>query len=576
MKIALAQINPTVGDFAINRAKIIAQTQEARSLGCHLVVFPELALSGYPLRDLVERPSFLRQNAQALQTLVKELEAIPDIAVIVGSLTTGQTPGNKPYNSAVFIRNGRIEFIQSKRLLPTYDVFDEHRNFTSADDQRVCTFMGECIGITICEDIWNSHKYWNNHHQLDPYRVDPVTELVRQGAEIIINISASPYHTNKIIQRYELAKGISLDHKVPLVYVNTVGGNDHLVFDGNSFVCCGNGQIVAQAKSFEEDLITFNTENNLGSFSDYGDSSPMHELNSALVLGTRDYVRKCGFSKVVIGLSGGIDSAVVAAIAVQALGAENVTGIAMPSSFSSTGSVDDAVALAHNLGIELLKIPIHDTKISLINQFHQTGRSEFTEEPNHLFIYNPLKITGLADENMQARIRGTILMTYSNQFGALVLSTGNKSEVAVGYCTLYGDMCGGLSVISDVPKTKVYELARWINKNLLFGSFDNPIKYAIPAATITKPPSAELAPDQKDTDSLPPYEVLDRILEEYIEHNVPMEQIANDNGIDFKIVSRIVNLIERNEYKRQQAAPGIKVTPKAFGQGRRFPIARKI
>lgn len=555
MKIALAQINPTVGDFENNIQKIVAYTQKAITRDADLVVFPELALSGYPLRDLVERHGFLEANAAALTKLTVALEGLP-IAIIVGSITTGKTPGKKPYNSAVFIRNSKIEFIQSKILLPTYDVFDEHRNFTSADLQRVMTFKGERLGITICEDIWNSHKYWNDHRQLDPYRLDPVTELVRQGADVIINISASPWHMGKLSQRYELAKDIALDHEVSLVYCNTVGGNDHLVFDGNSFACSRTSQIVAQAKSFEEDIVFFDSGKCNGTFSDYGQTSEMAELNKALVLGTRDYLRKTGFKKVAIGLSGGIDSALTAAIAVQAIGGENVTGILMPSGYSSDHSVKDAKELASKLGVPTFTHPIQ----SMLDAYRNTAREIYCNGEKHFY-------EGLTEENLQARIRGNILMAYSNKTGCLVLGTGNKSELAVGYCTLYGDMASGLAVISDVPKTKVYELAKWINANF---------KQCIPVNTITKPPSAELAPGQKDIDSLPPYDVLDTILEAYVEDTLTPVEIAEINEIPLETVLKVVRMVERNEYKRAQAPVGLKVTRKAFGVGRRLPIARKF
>lgn len=559
MKIALGQINTTVGDFEGNLTKIISYTRQAQTKGADLVLFPELAICGYPPRDLVNDPAFQQRNTEALQQLVEQLPE--GIAVVVGAVTMGTktTPMNKPYNTAVFIRNQRVEFMQSKRLLPTYDVFDESRNFMASDSQQVITFKGTRIGITVCEDVWNSGKFWHDHKQVTPYLVDPVTDLVRQGAEIILSINASPWHEGKISTRHELIKDIVRDHEVPVVYVNSIGGNDHLIFDGSSFAVSSHGMVVAQAKSFEEDLIFFDTEAQNGEFHDYGKSDPYGEIFSALTLGTRDYVRKCGFEKVVIGLSGGIDSAVVAAIAVAALGKDNVTGITMPSKYSSEGSVSDSQQLADNLEIKLWQMPIQSTK-----ELYQSAFSLATAQKD-----KGIPMTGLADENLQARIRGTILMTYSNQTGALVLSTGNKSEIAVGYCTLYGDMCGGLSVISDLYKTKVYGLAKWLNSHKGHGE-------TIPEATITKPPSAELAPGQKDSDSLPPYEDLDLILWAYVEANWSAEHIASSYELDLDTVKKVIRMIDRNEYKRQQAAPGLKVSPKAFGIGRRLPIARKF
>lgn len=567
MKIALAQINTTVGDFEGNGSKILDCIEEAKRKEASMIIFPELAISGYPVRDLVERPSFLQQNEEALLHIAKSTEGI---AAIVGSITKPNhaTPLNKPYNSAVLLKNGRIEFIQPKELLPTYDVFDEHRNFQTGDTPHPVTLQRNRFGITICEDIWNSHRFWKDHKQIDPYQIDPVTELVRQGAEIIINISASPFHVGKLKIRHELVRDIALEHDVPVLYVNAVGGNDHLIFDGHSFVCDRHGQVVAQAKGYEEDIIYYDTVAGTGQFHEYNGYDEMQEMFNALVLGTKDYVYKCGFKQAVIGLSGGIDSAVTAAIAVAALGEDNVVGLTMPSEYSSKGSVDDSVVLAKNLGIKLYEVAIQPTKNSFVNGLGDCW-SHDSRLPLSGLNYGPdeLKITGVADENLQARIRGTMLMTYSNQFGALVLTTGNKSELAVGYCTLYGDMNGGLAVISDVPKTKVYELAHWINSHW---------RSCIPQNTIVKPPSAELAPGQTDQQSLPPYDMLDQILLDYVEYNHSAETIANDYGYELAMVAKVIRLVERNEYKRQQAALGLKVSPKAFGIGRRYPIARRF
>lgn len=576
MKIALAQINTTVADFEKNTAKIREFAMKAYSQGAQLVVFPEMAICGYPVRDMVQDPAFVGRNIQALTALATELPT--NLFVLVGAVTNG-TP--KPYNSAVLMHNGSIQRIQNKVLLPTYDVFDEWRNFAAGENPRLMNIQKVPLGITVCEDMWNNHKFWLDRKQKDPYAVDPVEQLVIQGAELIINISASPFHMGKHKTRLELLKDIATFHQTPIVWVNSVGGNDHLVFDGNSCVVDARGDVVAQAYSFQEDLVYFDTKTNQGTTRyDCPMADEMEELYSALKLGLQDYVHKCGFSKVVIGLSGGIDSAVTAAIAADALGAENVTGITMPSKYSSGGSVDDSVLLARGLGIKLYQVPIQSAKETLI------GSIRLGEQYVPPVLGNPqggfklddngaLNVTGLADENMQARLRGLILMTYSNQTGALVLSTGNKSELAVGYCTLYGDMCGGLAVISDVPKTKVYELAKWINSHIIY-TYWNGKKggHAIPEATITKPPSAELAPGQVDQDSLPPYEVLDAILEAYVEDFKDPDTIVASLSLDAATVYRVCAMIDRNEYKRQQATIGLKVTEKAFGVGRRYPVAK--
>jgi NAD+ synthase/NAD+ synthase (glutamine-hydrolysing) len=448
-------------------------------------------------------------------------------------------------NSVAVLRDGKLQFVQSKMLLPTYDVFDELRYFDPASSQKVLPYCGKQLALTICEDAWNDKHFW--HRRL--YSVDPVDELLRAGANLVVNASASPFHVGKRELRYNMLRTVACDNKVPVVFVNQVGGNDSLVFDGSSMVISPEGKIVAQAKSFEEDLILFDTETLKG------DLHPQTETGepsayAALVLGTRDYVRKCGFKKVIIGLSGGIDSALTAAIAVDALGKENVTGIALPSQYSSEHSIKDARELACNLGIRFEVVPIGPIFDCYRNSLKP------------LFAGIPEDVT---EENIQSRIRGNILMAMSNKFGHLVLTTGNKSEVAVGYCTLYGDMVGGLGVISDVPKTMVYRLSQYVNSR----------KPVIPESTMIKPPSAELRPGQKDSDTLPPYEILDNILEDYVEDYRTAEQIAAERGYDVKIVRDVIRMIERSEYKRQQAAPGIKITPKAFGFGRRFPIAQK-
>ena len=543
MKIALGQINPTVGDFSGNAAKIIEFALQARSAGVGLILFPELAVSGYPPRDLVERPSFV---ASSLATVEKIAGATQGIAVICGTATPAEAEsGKKVMNSAALLRDGRIEFIQSKMLLPTYDVFDEMRNFAPAKSQQVFSFCGKQMALTICEDAWNDKRFWNRRL----YGVDPVDELVRAGGNFVLNISASPFWLGKREFRRDMLAAIARNQKVPVAMVNQVGGNDSLVFDGSSVVIAPDGQVIAQGKSFEEDLIYFDSQTLTGDMHPQvaGEEGSAYE---ALVLGTRDYVHKCGFQKAIIGLSGGIDSALTASIAADALGSENVVGVGMPGPYSSRGSIDDARELAGNLKIRF--------ELLSINEIYEAARQTLSP----VFAGMPQDVT---EENIQSRARGLLLMALSNKFGALVLSTGNKSELAVGYCTLYGDMVGGLAVISDVPKTMVYRLSAYVNSK----------RRVIPEATIEKPPSAELRPDQKDSDSLPPYEVLDVILEDYVEESYSAEQIARLHNFELGLVRRVIRMVERSEYKRQQAAPGIKISAKAFGYGRRFPIAAK-
>jgi NAD+ synthase/NAD+ synthase (glutamine-hydrolysing) len=543
VKIALGQINPTVGDFSGNAAKIIEFALQARSAGVGLILFPELAVSGYPPRDLVERPSFV---ASSLATVEKIAGATQGIAVICGTVTPAEAEsGKKVMNSAALLRDGRIEFIQSKMLLPTYDVFDEMRNFAPAKSQQVFSFCGKQMALTICEDAWNDKRFWNRRL----YGVDPVDELVRAGGNFVLNISASPFWLGKREFRRDMLAAIARNQKVPVAMVNQVGGNDSLVFDGSSVVIAPDGQVIAQGKSFEEDLIYFDSQTLTGDMHPQvaGEEGSAYE---ALVLGTRDYVHKCGFQKAIIGLSGGIDSALTASIAADALGSENVVGVGMPGPYSSRGSIDDARELAGNLKIRF--------ELLSINEIYEAARQTLSP----VFAGMPQDVT---EENIQSRARGLLLMALSNKFGALVLSTGNKSELAVGYCTLYGDMVGGLAVISDVPKTMVYRLSAYVNSK----------RRVIPEATIEKPPSAELRPDQKDSDSLPPYEVLDVILEDYVEESYSAEQIARLHNFELGLVRRVIRMVERSEYKRQQAAPGIKISAKAFGYGRRFPIAAK-
>ena len=548
MKIALGQINPTVGDFSGNAAKIIQFALQARSAGAGLILFPELAVCGYPPRDLVERPSFVARCRATVERIAAETQGI---AVICGMVTAAEADsGKKAMNSAALLREGRIEFIQSKMLLPTYDVFDEMRNFAPAKSQQLFGFCGKQMALTICEDAWNDKRFWNRRL----YGIDPVEELVRAGGNFVLNISASPFWLGKRELRRDMLAAIAKNQKVPVAMVNQVGGNDSLVFDGSSLVIAPDGQVIAQAKSFEEDLIYFDSQR-LDPQNTSGDMHPQvvgEEASAyeALVLGTRDYVHKCGFQRAIVGLSGGIDSALTASIAADALGSENVIGVGMPGPYSSRGSIDDARELAGNLRIRFELISIQE----IYEAVRQTLAPVFGELPQDV-----------TEENIQSRARGLLLMSMSNKFGALVLSTGNKSELAVGYCTLYGDMVGGLAVISDVPKTLVYRLSAYVNSR----------RKVIPEATIEKPPSAELRPDQKDLDSLPPYDVLDAILEDFVEELCSAEQIARNRHFDLDLVRRVIRMIERSEYKRQQAAPGIKISAKAFGYGRRFPIAAK-
>ena len=542
MKIALGQINPTVGDFQGNADKMIDFARRAQAAGAGLILFPELSVCGYPPRDLVERPSFVARNRESVERIAEETQGI---AVICGLVTPAQAEtGKSVMNSAALLKEGRIAFLQSKMLLPTYDVFDEMRNFAPARSQELFPLGGKQMALTICEDAWNDKHYWNKRL----YTFDPVESLVHAGGNFLLNISASPFWLGKRDVRRNMLASIARNKGVPVAMVNQVGGNDSLIFDGSSLVLNPAGEVIARGKSFEEDLIYFDSDKLTGEVHEQveGEEATVY---AALVLGTRDYVRKCNFKCVIIGLSGGIDSALTAAIAVDALGPENVIGVGMPGPYSSQGSIDDARALAKNLGIrfELLCItePFDSYRKTLKNVF--AGYKEDTTE-----------------ENIQSRIRGGLLMAMSNKFGAIVLSTGNKSELGVGYCTLYGDMAGGLAVISDVPKTLVYRLSHYVNSR----------RPVIPQSTLEKPPSAELRPDQKDSDSLPPYDVLDAILEDYVEDSHPAEQIAEERGFDLELVRRVIRMVERAEYKRQQAAPGLKITAKAFGYGRRFPIAK--
>jgi NAD+ synthase (glutamine-hydrolysing) len=534
VKIALGQINPTVGDFKGNAAKIVDFSRRAQSAGAGLILFPELSVCGYPTLDLVERASFVVHSREALDQIAAQTSGI---SVICGLPTPAHAEtGKSVMNSAALLREGRIAFLQSKMLL---------RNFAPAKSQVLFPFCGRQMALTICEDAWNDKHYWNK--RLYPF--DPVEALIHAGGNFLLNISASPFWIGKREVRRDMLATIARSYKVPVAMVNQVGGNDSLLFDGSSLVFDPAGNVIACGKSFEEDLVYFDSDKLTGELHDQvqGDDASVY---AALVLGTRDYVRKCGFRQVLIGLSGGIDSALTAVIAADAVGPENVIGVAMPSPYSSQGSIDDARVLAKNLGIRFELLPISEVFAS----YKQTLQP----------VFQGMK-EDITEENLQSRARGAMLMALSNKLGALVLSTGNKSELGVGYCTLYGDMVGGLAVISDVPKTLVYRLSRYANSR-------NPV---IPQNTLEKAPSAELRPDQKDSDSLPPYEALDAILEDYVEDSHSAEQIARDRNFDIELVRRVIRMVERSEYKRQQAAPGIKISAKAFGYGRRFPIAAK-
>jgi len=543
VKIALGQINPTVGDFSGNVAKIVDFSRRAQGSGAGLILFPELSVSGYPPRDLVERPSFVARNRDSVESIAAETKGI---AVICGLVTPAHSDtGKSVMNSAALLMEGKVAFIQSKMLLPTYDVFDEMRNFAPARSQQLFPFCGKQMALTICEDAWNDKQFWSKRL----YTVDPVESLIQAGGNFVLNISASPFWIGKREFRREMLASIARQHKAPVAMVNQVGGNDSLIFDGSSLVLNREGRVVAQGRSFEEDLVYVDSNDLSGEMHEQisGDEASAY---SALVLGTRDYMHKCGFQKAIIGLSGGIDSALTAVIAADAVGPENVIGVGMPGPYSSQGSIDDACALAKNLGIRFELLSIN----AAYDAYRQTVQTVFAGQKEDV-----------TEENIQSRARGTLLMALSNKFGAIVLSTGNKSELGVGYCTLYGDMVGGLAVISDVPKTLVYRLSEYVNSR----------RAVIPQATLEKPPSAELRPNQKDSDSLPPYEVLDAVLEDYVEDAHSADRIAADRGFDIETVSRVIRMVDRAEYKRQQAAPGIKISPKAFGYGRRFPIAAK-
>jgi NAD+ synthase (glutamine-hydrolysing) len=547
MRIALAQINTTVGDFDGNAQRIIQFAQKALDERADLAVFPELALCGYPPRDLVERPDFIERAESELRRLA---EALPPIPAWVGTVRrSGAGQGKQVSDVAALLHHGRIETDYAKILLPFYDVFDESRYFEPGREPLTYLLNGERLGITVCEDVWNDKNFWKR--QL--YSRDPVEETVKAGAQVLINIAASPYSAGRIPFRQAMLKAIAQERHIPIVYVNLVGGNDSLIFDGSSCAFNARGELRARAKSFEEDLVIFDTGAEAGCLR----SEPASEIEAvyhALALGARDYVRKCGFKTAIVGLSGGIDSSLVAVIAARALGPENVFGVSMPGPYSSPGSVLDAQELSANLGIQFRVIPI----TSIYENYISSLDPAFGDRP-----------PDVTEENIQARIRGNILMALSNKYCGLLLSTGNKSELAVGYCTLYGDMAGGLAVIADVPKTMVYELARYINRE---GQGSGPI----PPACLEKSPSAELRPNQTDRDTLPPYETLDTILRAYIEENLCAQEIIARFHLEPALVHQVIGWVTKAEYKRQQAAPALRVTAKAFGIGRRFPIANKF
>lgn len=544
MKIALAQINTTVGDFDGNIERMVKFATLAAGQKADLVVFHELALCGYPPRDLVEKHDFIQRSEAGIERLAALL---PDIPALVGYVRRSHALQGKAVSDAAALLHGKkVALDYSKILLAFYDVFDESRYFEPGNQVGLYGLHGRNIGITICEDIWNDKNFWKK--QL--YTRDPAEESVAAGAKILINIAASPFNTDKIQLRHDMLQTLATRHKLPVVYVNQVGGNDQLVFDGSSMAFNARGELCARAKSFEEDLVFFDTESGAGDIHP-GPSSEIEAVYQALVLGTRDYVCKCGFGKVIVGLSGGIDSSLVATLAADALGPENVLGVSMPGPYSSPGSIRDAEALARNLKIDFRVIPM----TSVFENYLSALDTAFEGLPRDV-----------TEENIQARVRGNILMALSNKLGALVLSTGNKSELAVGYCTLYGDMAGGLAAIADVPKTMVYELSRHLNRD----------GERIPLASLEKPPSAELRPNQTDQDTLPPYDVLDAILKAYIEENLGAEEIAQKLRLDLELVRQTIRRVKSAEYKRQQAAPALKVTAKAFGIGRRYPIAQKF
>ena len=555
MRLALGQLNATIGDFAGNAAKIEALWKEAEAAKADLLLVPEMALCGYPPRDLLDRPSFLAGNARHLAELTRRAGRT---ALLVGTvLPNPSRTGKALFNAAVLLRNGRIAAVARKCLLPSYDVFDEVRHFEPAKAPTLARVGGRRVGLTICEDLWNDKDFWRVRRL---YRDDPGEALLARGADVVVNVSASPFSEGKPRLRRRMLARLARDGGVPVAYLNLVGGNDELVFDGGSMVLDGAGRVRARAALFEEDFLVVDLDGRTATpvagagredLADDAEGEPLESLRRALVLGIRDYARKCGFRSAVVGLSGGVDSALVGALAAEALGPGNVTGLALPSRYSSAGSVADARALADALGVRLEVVPIEPVFAAA------------RETLSPLFAGREEDVT---EENLQARIRGMLLMAFSNKLGPLLLTTGNKSELAVGYCTLYGDMCGGLAPISDLPKMKVYALSRHLNRRAG--------RELIPESTLAKPPSAELRPGQTDQDSLPPYELLDRVLEGLVERSLPPAVVVRETGAPLELVAGIARQVDRAEYKRQQAAPGLKVSTKAFGSGRRIPIAQ--
>ncbi|WP_319419313.1 NAD+ synthase [Pleurocapsa sp. FMAR1] len=561
MKIAIAQLNPTIGDITNNAQQIITAANTAAKQNVRLLLTPELSLCGYPPRDLLLYSDFVESMAQQLKAIAREL---PDkIAVLVGTVETNphaDSKGQKPlYNSMALLAEGEIKQIFHKRLLPTYDVFDEDRYFEPGYEANYFTLDDLKVGVSICEDLWNDERFWGKRS----YEVNPIEELAQLGVDIIVNLSASPYSVGKQKLREAMLHHAATAYQKPILYANQVGGNDDLIFDGNSVMFNRAGELVTHAQSFDTDLVVVELDQLLSSSKGdwvaerLGDKDSNEEIFSALVLGVKDYARKCGFSQAILGLSGGIDSALVAAIASQALGAENVFGVLMPSPYSSDHSVSDAMDLVNSLGIKSQQLAI------------KPGMDAYDTILDPLFAGTEF---GIAEENIQSRIRGNLLMAIANKFGYLLLSTGNKSEMAVGYCTLYGDMNGGLAVIADVPKTRVFKLCRWLNRDC---EASRRHRQVIPVNIITKPPSAELKPEQKDSDSLPPYEILDDILERIICLHQSTADIVKA-GHDTETVAKVMKLVIRAEFKRRQAPPGIKITDRAFGTGWRMPIAKKL
>jgi NAD+ synthase/NAD+ synthase (glutamine-hydrolysing) len=548
LRIALLQINPTAGDLAGNSGLIISAAREAERRGSGLAVTPELALMGYLPRDLLMSGGFVRRGCEALHRMAAELKDAPPL--LVGVATPNPAEMGRPlFNSAVLLEKGAVGRVFHKTLLPTYDVFDEDRYFEPASEPQILEMEGRRLGISICEDVWNDRDFWQRLR----YHQDPVTSLAEAGADLILNLSASPFTVGKQLLREKMLGHMARRHQLPVLYVNQVGGNDDLIFDGRSCAFDTEGTLIARGKAFAEDIVVVDLDSTKSAASKNAisedDFEPEAEIWHALVIGVRDYMRKTGFSQVLLGLSGGVDSSLTAAIAVEAVGKDNVLGVLMPSPYSSGGSVDDSLVLARNLGIRTITLPI----AGMMAAYDQAVAVAFAGRPKDV-----------TEENIQSRIRGNLLMALSNKFGSLLLTTGNKSELSVGYCTLYGDMSGGLAVIADLPKMMVYRVARWRNR-----------RHAdIPEAVLTKAPSAELRPDQTDQDTLPPYEILDEILERHVEKCESAEEIIAQ-GYDAATVQRVLRMFRGAEFKRKQAAPGLKVTSRAFGTGWRMPIARK-